>query len=190
MEGCDRARRGLATPYCEAHYGRVRKHGDPQAHVPLRPRRYESKQCFAPGCEKDRSKGKWCSSHEARLRRRGELEPEFIPQDKRNLPRGRDNVNWTEEPSYTAVHQRLRRWRGPASGYNCVTCDEQAEQWSYDHADPEQRIDEKINLPYSTDVDHYRAMCVRCHKNEDMDRLKRLLIATNGGATWNGSRWE
>src|SRR5690606_2960253 len=38
---------------------------------------------------------------------------------------------------YGAAHERVYRKRGRASQHDCVDCGERAEEWSYDHSDPD-----------------------------------------------------
>jgi hypothetical protein len=77
------------------------------------------------------------------------------------------NAFWKgDDVGYTGMHDRLRSWFGSASDRLCAVCGGSAAQWSYDHADP----DEKASPygPYSVDTDHYRALCVPCHKRFDL----------------------
>ena len=76
-----------------------------------------------------------------------------------------------DEVGYMAVHQRLRRGRGPAKSHQCIDCGKQAAHWSYDHSDPNPKIDEK-NGPYSTDLDRYHPRCRPCHKIQDKNHSK------------------
>lgn len=71
--------------------------------------------------------------------------------------------------AYKNAHNAVRAKRGPASLHQCVWCWGDAEHWSYDNADKDERLDGRRR--YSVDVDHYRAMCARCHRT--FDRLHR-----------------
>jgi len=74
---------------------------------------------------------------------------------------------------YSGMHSRIRTDRGPASTHPCTDCGHQAAQWSYDHADPDERADSDgvvAGLPYSLDLAHYDARCVSCHKLFDLHR--------------------
>ena len=68
--------------------------------------------------------------------------------------------------NYGAVHSRL----GPVAGRNC-RCGDAAEEWAYDHGDPEELTDE-IGRPYSLDQDRYKPMCRPCHRKYDADYRK------------------
>jgi hypothetical protein len=63
--------------------------------------------------------------------------------------------------SYENAHSRLRRDRGPASAHSCVDCGGAAQDWSYDHADPNER--QSADGPYSQSQDHYQPRCRKCH---------------------------
>ncbi len=70
-DGCD-----LVTSsknYCNTHAGRVRRTGDPQAHVPIRPRFvYPGIGCLAPECPRRRVRHGYCVSHARRFEVGGE----------------------------------------------------------------------------------------------------------------------
>lgn len=65
--------------------------------------------------------------------------------------------------TYAAVHSRL-----PSLTGQLCRCGEAAEEWSYDHTDPDELTSER-GLPYSLDREHYRPMCRRCHRKYDAD---------------------
>lgn len=65
---------------------------------------------------------------------------------------------------YGNAHARVRRARGNPSGYACAHCPNQAQQWAYDHNDPEEKVDpQHKGLAYSDTVDHYLPLCLYCH---------------------------
>lgn len=70
-------------------------------------------------------------------------------------------------PTFTAIHKRLSRTRGPASQQVCVDCGGEAREWSYDGLDDDQLIDPAHNSAYSLDLAHYVARCVSCHRRFD-----------------------
>jgi NAD-dependent SIR2 family protein deacetylase len=98
---------------------------------------------------------------------------------------GRDpNKPWPEECSYNAAHKRPVAIHGPAKNYPCCVCGNQAEEWSYNYQDPNERY-EKIsdnrnnavrNLAYSGDPSFYQPMCHPCHTSFDKKHGK----ATSG----------
>lgn len=84
---------------------------------------------------------------------------------------GESNHMWTGAPGYQAAHLRVQSVKGKASEHQCVDCGGRAGEWSYDHADAEHLTD-SIGRHYSTDIDHYDARCVRCHRRLDAARRK------------------
>jgi hypothetical protein len=77
------------------------------------------------------------------------------------------NPSWKgEEASYGTIHDRLYR-RGPARDHACVDCGEQAEQRSYDGADPDERIDPATGMTFSLNLNDYEPRCADCHAAKD-----------------------
>lgn len=70
---------------------------------------------------------------------------------------------------YKNAHNSVCAKRGPARLHQCVWCWGDADHWAYDHSDPDERTDRRRR--YSLNVDHYRALCSRCHRS--YDRLHR-----------------
>lgn len=66
-----------------------------------------------------------------------------------------NHPNWTNHPTYQAIHRRLREYRGNASDYNCVDCSKQARDWSWVHD-----TDDK-------DTNNYEPRCSSCHSIYD-----------------------
>jgi hypothetical protein len=93
--------------------------------------------------------------------RTGERNPKWIWDDA--------NLN------YETAHNRVRAQRGEPSKYACVQCARPAQQWAYDHADPDERRNPKNRRdegPFSIIASHYQPMCAKCHKRFDMAWLK------------------
>lgn len=119
-------------------------------------------------CERPMGKrrGTMCSRCRARIARHGSASI-VIPHKERNYPRGEAHHAWTgNSVSYDDMHRRVKRARGSASGYPCVTCGGPARHWSYDHEDPAELTSEKG--AYSTEPQHYVPRCVPCHKRYDL----------------------
>jgi len=55
---------------------------------------------------------------------------------------------------YWASHERVKAERGPAAAHPCADCGAPARDWSYDGADPAERIDPGRGYRYSLDVNH------------------------------------
>lgn len=165
IDGCDRTHK--ARSWCSGHYQRWKKYGDvgPADLSRLRP----GAPCQVPDCEaSSRSRG-YCGVHRYRIKMHGD--PLVVAR-----PAGASNHRWTgDDASYTAVHLRLKKLRGPASAFPCPHCGEQARHWAYDNADPDEksgpdgRGDEMF---YSTDPAHYFPLCSSCHKKFDNVRKK------------------
>ena len=122
-------------------------------------------KCSVEGCDKKPS-GKYCSTHYTRIRRHSDPNA-FTPQRDRALPRGEDNHNWKgDEITYATAHDRVRRWRGPAS--ECVLCSSSGPyQWAFDRENAKKRLVEN-GMPYSPDVNDYISLCVSCHRLYDL----------------------
>jgi len=70
---------------------------------------------------------------------------------------------------YVTVHNRLSRQRGPARAWTCVLCPKQAQEWSYDHRCPDERVERRNGkvFPFSEDLDRYQPVCKSCHTKRD-----------------------
>jgi hypothetical protein len=79
-----------------------------------------------------------------------------------------------ETPAYETFHSRLRREVGPATAHPCVDCGGQAEEWSYDHEDPDELLVQPRRgrpvVRYSTNIDHYEPRCRSCHRKFDSQK--------------------
>jgi len=67
-------------------------------------------------------------------------------------------------PGYCAMRQRLVAVRGPATAQPCAGCNREAQLWSYDGADPDERTDPGRGHRFSLDPARYRALCRSCHR--------------------------
>ncbi|AXQ61114.1 hypothetical protein SEA_HANK144_61 [Streptomyces phage Hank144] len=83
--------------------------------------------------------------------------------DREKHPRGKNN-------SYGYIHMKVKRQRGSASKQVCVDCGGSAQDWSYDHKDPDEIVGpnrkggESI---FSLKVEHYEPRCKPCHYRFD-----------------------
>jgi transposase-like protein len=66
--------------------------------------------------------------------------------------------------SYWVAKDRVRRSRGRADEHRCADCAAPARVWSYDGADPGERVDPARGYLYSLDPAHYRPRCQSCHR--------------------------
>lgn len=79
--------------------------------------------------------------------------------------------------TYLGAHQRVYRARGKASAYACVDCEGPASEWSYDHTDPDEQTEERVDqkgrpntVAYSAKPEHFSPRCKGCHTSFDMGR--------------------
>ena len=115
----------------------------------------------------------------------------------RSCGKGSCNHQWTDRPSYTLAHRRVRAVKGGATKRKCERCSAPATAWAYNHADPEELLCPETGSPYSADPAYYVALCRSCHVKDDNAerrslrlRIKELeaLLAERGGATRGKSK--
>lgn len=159
VEGCSRPHRGRG--FCDGHLRRYLSTGVPGP-AEFEPRR-PGATCSVEGCDGPHAGRGLCDKHLQRLRSTGDpLTP--LPE------RG---PTWTgDNATYNAVHLRLRIARGPAANLPCAHCGGTADHWAYDHAEPNERRDEK-GRPYSTDLARYLPLCKTCHRRFDVEHMTR-----------------
>lgn len=160
-DGCERVpkRRGL----CTLHYGRWRRHGDVTVFRPD-----ATRECAVSGCPGAHYGKGFCRMHWDRWRKTGDplqLLPHFSPLA--GLYEA-DNPGWVGDAvGYGGAHDRVKRALGSASNYLCEHCGGRADDWAYDHADPNERVSPK-RLVYSTaGARHYLPLCGSCHRRFD-----------------------
>lgn len=156
VDGCTRSNR-ITRGRCSLHYARALASGELSRviHVP----RLSEPTCTIDGCDRPyRCKG-LCSLHYDRLRRHGD--PLEAGVDRSNV-------------GYYAAHQRVWNAWGKATEHSCAQCDAPAQEWAYDHSDPEEQREARTSqsgltrtLPYSLDVNRYLPMCKPCHSRFD-----------------------
>jgi hypothetical protein len=140
--------------YCGRHYQSWRTHGDPV----YQPPRFT--ECAIDECPRPprSSRTQWCEAHYYRNRRNGgPLVAKVFTQT-----RSADSNHWVGQAvTYIGMHARIRREQGSAAARLCVDCGNQAREWSYDHADPDER--QSKDGPYSADMRRYEPRCKSCH---------------------------
>lgn len=166
VDGCETApsKRG----WCNMHYIRWRRHGDPGVAERIRGVN-RPLVCEVDGCERPHRGFGLCGMHLARKTRHGGLELKAF--EDRAYPRGEAHPNWVGDSiGYPSAHSRLRWMRGSASAHPCVDCSAPADDWSYNHDDPNEKLDHDRGAcpqPYSPDPDHYSPRCRPCHRKFD-----------------------
>lgn len=153
VPGC--AGRHTARGYCATHYRRWQRHGDPTRGWRPGPR------CEVPSCDRARYGRGYCHAHYERWRRHGDPRAD-IPIEAKT----------TGGVGYWAAHQRVRAERGPATGHACAECGAPARDWSYDGADPDERVQPDRGYRYSLDPDRYRPRCRSCHRRATLVRRR------------------
>lgn len=179
----DCPRTTIARGYCEPHYRRFMKWGNPTRQQTV----VVDKQCHIDGCDKPQEKRGWCGKHYLRWYKYGDPE-KLLPRYTHCREAGCDNAprstltplcemhyyrirrNGTTElrdmrrpdAKYRSAHSRIARDRGKARNYLCVDCGAQAHHWSYMHTDPDELVSD-TGQPYSLSPDHYEPRCASCH---------------------------
>ena len=169
IDGCEKPLK--ARGWCGMHWLRWRRHGDPGDAAPTR--LPVGDQCSVSGCARPPLARGWCGTHWSRWRNHGD--PLIALDHLANLAQGRGPASpqWRGDSiTYNGAHWRTRRARGRASDYAC-RCGEPAVDWAYDHADPQERVEETDwgLIPYSTDPAHYVPLCRPCHKEFDLAHI-------------------
>jgi hypothetical protein len=84
---------------------------------------------------------------------------------------GANNPKWRSDDAvtYDAMHQRVVAARGRPGAYACDHCSAPAEEWAYDHTDPDERRSPsgRDDGPFSLDTARYMPLCVPCHRRFD-----------------------
>lgn len=79
-----------------------------------------------------------------------------------------------DNAGYYAAHDRLRQDQGPASDHACADCGGPAAEWSYNHDDPDERVQccrRAFGAPFSLNPQHYSPRCVACHRVFDQNPI-------------------
>lgn len=158
VDGCEAPSR--ARGWCNPHYQRWVRSGDPLGE---RAPYGAILVCTVDGCERDHRTGGYCDTHYRRMRRGWDLDSQkFI------VIKPRATV-----ATYHAVHMRIKAVRGRASQYVCE-CGKPAEQWAYQHNDPNE-LTREDGMPYSLEFYKcYEPMCRSCHGTLDKDIDERI----------------
>jgi hypothetical protein len=163
IEDCERKQH--VRGWCNAHYKRWLRHGDPKAGGrPQNP----GAMCSIEGCTISAVARTWCAKHWQRWKANGDP-TKAGPQ----IMYGTDNPRWIgQDAGYDAVHDRLKIRRGSAKSHACEFCGDPAAEWAYDRCDPNARRDSRRGCLYSVDLDHYMPLCLPCHRLLDSPKTQ------------------
>jgi hypothetical protein len=75
------------------------------------------------------------------------------------LPKTTEHWRWQGNPTKTALHKRLYRWKGKASLFKCVDCFKQAKDWSSE-------TEEYLS------IEEFKPRCRSCHVKKDKNWIK------------------
>lgn len=176
VDGCDKPVK--RADLCYGHYMKTWRYGTPTPKRAPRWRDLTGQRFGKLVAERrltDDRAGRWecrCDCGELVLIRVGDL--------RRGTARS-CGVHPCREPStarlddagYSAAHGRVERDRGRPSEYPCTDCGASAQEWSYDHEDPDERVSDERGSkgsPFSLDPSHYDPRCVPCHRRFDSRR--------------------
>lgn len=163
IDGCDRWHDSHG--FCHVHVYRWRKYGDPLAPGVHLPR--EGRFCSITDCGRQVYCRGWCSLHYSRWQRSG-ADPTHPRRP--GSKGGPTHPRWRgDDIDYLHFHQRLNYARGNPGDHACVACGGPSQEWAYDHADPNEKVElrGKFLTAFSTDFDHYKPMCISCHRTMD-----------------------
>jgi len=112
-----------------------------------------------------------CKTHYHRLLKHGDVTTVLVGGNKGHM-KGERGSNWKgSQIGYSGAHMRVRAQRGSVRSFQCE-CGKGAAHWAYDHADPAELLSPEGRL-YSADPNHYRPLCVSCHKKADLAVIGR-----------------
>lgn len=171
VDGCDLTPR--AKGLCDKHYKRMWRTGSPTGSIP----RLKQRACDVEGCGAQVKARGLCANHYAR-QLRGQ-DPHVPP-----VLSGPRSWKWAPRDSldYDAMHERLKQQRGRAREYMCICCGERAQEWAYQHTDPEPLVSQHGCL-YTDDVMAYEPMCRTCHRAYDRSMRDKMLQQQRGEAS-------
>lgn len=117
--------------------------------------------CSIDGCGRPHRSRGYCEKHYRRVWKHGT--PDLVRPGTFGEP-GPSAPNWVgNSAGYSAVHLRLKQERGRAALHQCRHCQRRAEEWAYDHEDPNPRREARSGRPYSANLDRYFPLCKSCH---------------------------
>ena len=101
------------------------------------------------------------------------------------------SFDYSNDSGYRRIHRLLRKVRGRAEDYACISCEKPAQHWAYQNND---------GTKYSEDLEDYAPMCQSCHKKMDwshrpaedrahrMDRAREVARSRRSGGPGPANR--
>lgn len=155
--------------YCNKHYMRYRKYGDPHFALSREEcgkmaRKINIGPCSVDECDTPSRTRGMCPKHYLRWRVHGDSSVVLGNPHTKTCP---------STISYSLAHEHVGKAKGRAADYTCEHCPAQAQDWAYNHQDPDERY--SIRDPnkhhyghvYSVNPDFYIPLCRKCHKALD-----------------------
>lgn len=176
LAGCDKPiKRG---GYCYGHYMKAWRYGTPTPQHAPRWVDLIGRRFGALVVTEDRDGSKWacrCDCGATTAVRAGDLNRGGVTScGNRSTHHRRDDIG------YGMAHERVRADRGRVQLHDCIDCGNEAQQWSYDHADPDEMHAHHLSanpIAYSNNPEHYSPRCVKCHKRFDLDRIDAFRVS-------------
>lgn len=125
--------------------------------IAAKKRGFPGVQGYCPPCEED------CTCKKHTTHAGGAKVGHFVSEETRAKIAAANRISnfKGDEVTYHTVHWRLQKELGKASTRLCVDCDGAADDWSYNHQDENQKVEN--GLVYSTDLSFYEPRCKSCH---------------------------
>lgn len=162
VTGCDR--KHVARGYCDTHYKRWRRNGDPGP-TTIAPKGQPGRLCVIDGCGKPHFGHGYCAMHHRRWRRYGDPLLFQYERDANGLSKG--------TPSYHTMHKRLAKIKtGNCAISGCTrTNTEMALRHGCGHLVAMCGI---YPVLYSDRPDEYLELCAQCHDAYDRGQFRLL----------------